>query len=100
MLLAAIKVAELDLQQAKKDYEEFILSLPRIDWCETIITDKHMWAELYPCWSGDTHNECYYHPEYKIKIGSSWEYGYTDVVGLTDEEFKELENRVSYLKYY
>lgn len=91
-LLSNIKEAENSLRKAKEEYSKYIETLPKIERAKAILEDNKLPNSYYNCWGFDSHEEVWSFKD-GLKIGACWEYYYTDIVGVTEEEFNLITNK-------
>lgn len=91
----SLKEAEDQLRQAQRNYDnachDFLLSLEDLPIVEAIISlieTLHLPTFLYDCWGMDTHDEQY--RIQNVRIGAVNNYDYTDIVGLTPQQFNQV----------
>lgn len=80
---------ESELIQVNKDIKEELNNLPFVEGLAEYIKTQGYPTELYNCFGIDS-GEYDSFGKARLKIVYNW--GYTDVVGLTEEEFEQLKN--------
>lgn len=77
-----------ELTDKKNLLKEELLKLDKVKGLAEYILFMGYPREIYYCWSSDSGE---YDSFGDIKLKISYNYGYTDIVGLTEEEQSELE---------
>lgn len=91
-LIEKINSIQAELNSAIAEYEQYLQELSNVDCCIAIIEDnKFPTGKLFSCWGIDTHEEMYSNKN-GVTVGAVFRYGYTDITGLTDEEFSKVRN--------
>lgn len=87
-----ISQREKDIALLERTLMEKISSLDNIvEELALYINRKHYPTEIYPCYGSDSGE----YDSYKdISLKIVWNYGYTDVVGLSAEDFMKLQQRL------
>lgn len=90
-----LQEAEAQLRQAQRNYDnachDFLLSLedlPPVEAVISLIETLHLPTVLYDSWGMDVHDEQY--RIHDIRIGAVNNYDYTDIVGLTNDQFNQI----------
>lgn len=95
-LMEKINSLQTELDAAKAEYEQYLQKLSNVDFCIAAIEDNQFpTGQLFDCWSIDTHEEVYSNKN-GVTVGAVFNYGYTDITGLTDEEFEEVKSHVCF----
>lgn len=92
-ILRKMKELQQEYDALSQEYEKSLSHLSRMDFCVAVIQENELPHELYNSWGSDEHDTSYYHPD-DVTVGVVWGYRYTDIVGLTDEEFKTVKELI------
>lgn len=87
-----LNVLQDELGKLNEEYFKELENMDIVDAVVDVIIFNQLPRELYDSIGLDHHDDTY--TIKNVRISAVYTYGYTDIIGLTDEQFEEVNNRL------